>query len=383
MKIGIVTMYHDNINYGGNLQAYALLQFCKTLGYDAEIISFEPRSKVRYLISDAKKNILQMKNIFSNTEMKRYYNCVNDRRKAVLSFNAQIPHSRLYYPETISKANSKYNCFIVGSDQVWNPYWLNSAYSLQFAEKKKYCISYAASLGVSELTNEQETVFIQILDRLNSISVREERSIELLGGLTEKNINYVLDPTLILEREQWEKICAERQIKTKYVFCFFFGNQEKPRNIAAEYAKRNGYKLVTIPFLSNRFRAEDCSFGDIRLSNVSPEEFLSLIKYSEFVFTDSFHATVFSHIFEKQFIVYAENLNKTRVRMLSLTQLFGTQNRFIGDEVSTDIDYVESLADIKYDNDFSEYSKCKEYSKEFLISNLRQAEKYDRNHKTE
>lgn len=377
MKIGIVTMYYKNMNYGGNLQAFALLQICKALGYDAELISFDSRSKIRFYVSTAKRKILMAKNKLLNNNIKEYYRCINMREKAVSAFNIALPHSKLYFPKTIWKANSEYDCFIVGSDQVWNPYWLNDIYSLNFAEKDKYCISYAASLGVTKLSEKQEESFAKILKRLDAISVREERSVELLKKLTDKAIQHVLDPTLLLERNQWEDICAERQIGERYILCFLFGNQEKPRKIALEYAQRHSCTIVTIPFLSNSFRKIDCMFGDIRISGVSPEQFLSLIKYAEFIFTDSFHATVFSHLFKKQFIAYAEDTNKTRVRLMSLTRLFATESRLIGDEASTDFNYVDSLSDIPYDYEFSDYLKLKEYSIDFLASNLRRAEKYE------
>lgn len=379
MKIGIVTMYHKNMNYGGNLQAFALLQTCKILGYDAELISFDSRSKIKCSLSNAKSKVMMAKNKLLNLNKRDYYCCINSREEAISAFHTALPHSKLYFPETIWKANAEYGCFIVGSDQVWNPCWLNDIYSLNFAEKDKYCISYAASLGVADLSEKQEETFSQILKRLDAISVREEGSVELLGKLTDKVIQLVLDPTLLLDRRQWENICAERQIQEKYIFCFLFGNQVKPRKIAAEYAQRHGCTIVTIPFLSNSFRTIDCTFGDIRISSVSPEQFLSLIKYAEFVFTDSFHATVFSHLFEKQFIAYAENVNKTRVRMMSLTRLFETESRFIGDELFTDIDYVDSLPNIPYENGFSYYSEMKDFSIDYLISNLRQAEKNERN----
>ncbi len=178
----------------------------------------------------------------------------------------------------------------------------------------------------------------------------------------------------ITDAEAWSRLAAERQIEEKYVFCFLFGIQKKPRELACQYAQKHNLKLVTIPFLHGVFREADVGFGDYQLSKVSPEQFLSLIQHAEYIFTDSFHAAIFSHIFQKQFIVYAHDDNESNERLFSLTKLFQTEARFVRDEVETDFAYVEALPPIDYDRSKAAVAEQRDYSLKFIEKNLCQGE---------
>ena len=130
-KIGICTLYYQNRNYGANLQAYALRYTLEKLGVNAELVPYYYRTRVRRLLSSIKQS-LKKNSISKNVEK---------RNRVIDEFNNLIPHSKVYYSNTIHKANKYYDCFITGSDQVWNPDWINKYLSLDFVEDGKVTAS--------------------------------------------------------------------------------------------------------------------------------------------------------------------------------------------------------------------------------------------------
>lgn len=128
----------------------------------------------------------------------------------------------MYYSNTIHKANKYYDCFITGSDQVWNPDWINKYLSLDFVEDGKVTASYAASTGKVNLNVSEQQKLKRALNNTKYISIRENESIASLQKLTDKPIINVLDPTLLLSRSEWDEICSDRIITDNYLFCYFW-----------------------------------------------------------------------------------------------------------------------------------------------------------------
>jgi hypothetical protein len=154
---------------------------------------------------------------------------------------------------------------------------------------------------------------------------------------------------LLLTRQQWDEVCAPRQVEQPYVFCYFLGKGRKQRRLAKAYAKRKKLKLVTIPHMENQFIPEDVSFGDIRLPSPSPEMFISLIKHADCVFTDSFHAAVFSSLYQREFFVFPRHGHKGMgSRIYGLTELFGTGERFCDEPEKLTVDYLLRCEPLDY-----------------------------------
>lgn len=333
-KVGICTLYYDNPNYGANLQAFALRKVVSEMGYDSELISFYQGTGLRHFLSRIKRTINKGDHL---------YNQIQIRQKTVKTFSQSIPHSELYFPKTLYRANSKYDVFIVGSDQVWNPDWINLYLSLDFVEHKKNTIAYAASIGRISLNAAQKDKLRKTIQRTKHISIREKESIPILHDITSKKIEYVLDPTMLLPNDEWDKVCTERLCQDDYMFCYFLGGNENLRKTATIYAQRRGLKIVSFPFLNGQYREADNNFGDICLFDVSPKGFLSLIKNASFVMTDSFHGTVFSHLFGREFVVSSDARNEMGCRMQSLTELFGTKERYFPDHEQITLEKLISL----------------------------------------
>ena len=156
-------------------------------------------------------------------------------------------------------------------------------------------------------------------------------------------------------------------IKEKYLFCYFLGENPNSRKLATKYALENGLKIVTLPHLLGNYRKCDAKFGDKKLYSVSPNQFLSLIKHAEVIFTDSFHATVFSNVFQKEYFIFGRNsLGKMGGRIYSLTKLFESEERFCDNDKKESLEYINSLNKIDYNKSLESFINIKEKSLEFL-----------------
>lgn len=356
-KIGICTLYYQNRNYGANLQAYALQRVISSMGYDVEMISYYNNTRLHYLLSSIKQKIFR-KGKISDGIKKRYLE-IDD-------FNKSIPHSKLYYSNTIDKANNNYNCFITGSDQVWNPNWINRYMSLEFTNEKALTIAYAASTGKIVLDQSQQQKLKIALDHTKFISIREKESISSLEELTNKKITYVLDPTMLLSRGEWDKICSNRIVNENYLFCYFLGDNKNIREVAQKYAEKKGLKIVTLPYLNSNYREVDDSFGDYPLFKISPNDFLSLVRHASFVMTDSFHAAVFAHIYDRPFVVSGKKNEQMGCRMKSLVDLFGTTERYIIDHNMVTVENLCDLESKRFNVNRENYELMKEKSLHYL-----------------
>ena len=394
MKIGIVTIYYGNMNYGANLQAYALCEAIRKIdpSYQVEQISYHmtPKKK-RIQVSGLSVFQFLMKGIrfvwrrtvgrlfkFLSSLKYRGYRANLARREAVIAWFNQnrIPHSRVYNDDTIDEAAREYDAFIAGSDQVWNPLWYTPAYRLDFVPQGKIKFSYAASISRESLSEEEQIVFRQSLSEYTAVSVREKRAVELLAPLVPKEIEWVVDPTLLLSREDWDMVAIERLIPEKYVFCYFLGDGIAERELAAAYARVHGLLVVTIPFLLGTPRKCDIDFGDKQLYEIAPSDFLSLIKHAECIFTDSFHATLFSGIYHRQYIAFGRSLggHSMSSRLQSLLSLYEAEDHFCDTSEKATVAYIEALPAIDYTRHLGRLEELKARSLLFLRKGLEKAE---------
>lgn len=367
-KIGILTEYYKNYNYGGILQAYALCKVIQALGYECEQIQYKKEKDIE-TFEKSLKGFLR----FILNKLKLFImHFVYGKRTQFFDYFMQekIKHSKdVYDDNTITQTIDKYDIFVVGSDQVWNPNLFNKSYFLEFVPENKIKLSYAASLSVFELSEDQKNFLKNCLKGYKAISVREKNAVELLTNLTDKKVQWVLDPTLLLSKEEWNILSSGRTPIDKYVFTYFLGSGRVERKLAEEYAKIKGLKIVSMPLVFGWKSGFDNNFGDIRLFDVSPEDFISLIKNAETIFTDSFHAVVFSHIFEKNFYVFKRSDHlQMAARLYNITDLFGTQNHFCDTEDKLNVKYLLDNQDLKID--YSMYRIRKKVSLEFLDNNL-------------
>lgn len=383
MEVGIITMFHNSSNYGGVLQAYALTKVLINYGIEAEQIRYDNFSAFSF--SRRLKNKLhKCAEIIKHPELIKYQWKIEKRARIIVKASERlVPHSRKIYKEkNIRNCLADYSVFITGSDQVWHGEW--PAYFLSFVPDGVKKIAYAVSTGKSYLSTADIQKIKEHVKEYAAISVREADTKAILQkAIPEKTIESALDPSLLLDIEDWYAVASVRRIDEPYIFCYFLGADMGLRNVAREYADKYGLKLVTIPHMQGKIEESDIDFGDIQVYDAAPQDFLSYIKYAEMIFTDSFHATAFASIFQKQYVVFGRTERKemnNRIEML--TDIFHTGHRFIDNTEGLSIEHIEKIREIDYSNDGSnlnnvnidykseQYLRLKEHSIKFLIDSI-------------
>lgn len=360
-KIGCVIAYTEgHNNYGTSLQGYAMLKKIQQLGYEVEVIHYVKQlstiQKIKFVANAIRAG--EWKSIVARLTAKRtlkkypqYAAEIAKRTKAVNAYKAKklLPlfHTYVGY-DALHKGSLNYDAVVVGSDQVWTPMSLpNKFFNLLFVDDSVHKIAYASSFGVSEIPSFQRKETGLYLDRFYRIGVREERGKEIVEELSHQKATVVADPTLLLTREEWEaEISDARPNESEpYIFCYFLGTNQEARKAANQLRKQTGYKIITIRHM-DEYVPEDEQFGDEAPYNVDPNDFVKYISKAAYVCTDSFHCTVFSILFHRQFMTFyrfAEGSKTGRnSRINSLFDLFELQERlYKGDinKITNPIDY--------------------------------------------
>ncbi len=380
-KVAIISLYHNSQNYGGVLQAFALNQAIEKFGLDAYQIDYVPDVKSgdkseaasKYLKKHGLFRLMSKtarslgKGIYSKISYRHLKGEFRKRSKVFKDFREnRIKHTAPCTSETIQSLTVDFDGYICGSDQIWKPTVVNDAYMLSFVNREKIKFSYAASLSVDTLSEDEKFKYSIWLRDYKGISVRERQAVDLLSPLTDIPVQWVCDPTLLLTKKEWLSHCAAyEQCEDKpYMFCYFLGDDSIHRKMATDYAKKNNLRIVTIPNLQKQPRAVDARFGDDRLYDVSPLDFVSLISGAEIVFTDSFHAVAFSLNLETPFFVFERGaITSMNSRIESLLSMTKCEDRFI-----REYSYLElsNKASIVWDEVNSALDAQREYSFNFL-----------------
>lgn len=364
-KIGIITYYYNSINYGGVLQAYALVKVLEKnnvvveqISYDSigEKINEKGNNSIKYNIKQAIKKTIAA---YLNFMLKKRY-------ESFYRFRDEIPHTpKVYNDSNIVEISRYYDIYITGSDQVWNTTWYRPAFFLEFVPEDKKKVSYAASIGKKELTENESDIFKSALTGFSAISVREQDSVSLLSSMINMKTEWVLDPTLVLDKSDWDNLASRPIVKKQYIFCYFIGDGYKERKLAKRFAKEHNLCLVVLSHPAG-FNYSDLGFGDKKMYDAGPADFISLIKYADYIFTDSFHACVFSSIYHKQFFVFPRNGKKAMGnRIYSLLSLFNCVDHFCDTDEKQCMEYITNLQLISY-KDLDKYDDMKNRSLRFI-----------------
>lgn len=364
-RIGITTLYHNSENYGGLAQAYGLYKYLDNLGYDVKIIDYVPYKKAKSLKERIAKRInfnngflsflkgigwtirwlwndIVIKKI-NRKKYKAYSSNILLRKNAFSNFRDAIPHTKLVDKESIFQINNDFDVFISGSDQIWKPSVVQDAYVLKFAEGKTK-FSYSSSITTTNICDDEvySAYMKQALSDFKAVSVREEASRDELQKIIGRPVEWVVDPTILLPRENWEELCSEPIVKEKYIFAYFLGKGSKQKEKVERIAKENNLVIVNLPFVAGEYNKADETFGDIKLFDVGLGEFFSLIKNAECVFTDSFHAVCFSWIFKTRFYVFDRDVGfdgtKMSSRIDSILKLMNLEDRKIDCDSNVDLE---------------------------------------------
>ena len=393
MNFAVLSLFYKNYNYGGVLQAYALnkaIQKRITKNDIVKQICFDfdqlPPSKklVRFINAPLNTKVEciceKVDGCLDKIGLKKkscevFSKETSEKITAFNTFNEMFVLStdKVYGVSNVHETLDEFDCFIVGSDQVWNPDNIHyNLYFLDFVNKNKYKASYAASISKTALTQKQQKPFKKNLDSFNKISVRENNT-EIISSLTKNKVEWVLDPTLLLSLEEWNEVCSKRfDNEEPYLFCYFLNFDKKQQELAISYAKRKALKMIFTTDLRGIYQGNN-NFGAENIYDASPSDFLSLIKNAAFVMTDSFHATVFSLIFKKQFVAFERiDFAGMKTRMETLLQLFEAQSRLV-DWDKNDFCNIEILEEFDYSQTFKKFSEMKRFSEKYLDDLIKEA----------
>lgn len=361
--IGIVTPLKVN-NYGTKLQAYAVQKKLMKFGFDSEIIVYDRSKDLRFSVVLRKifapqKNIQRFRNIKNRRQLKEngIESQIKARNKAIESLDEvcyRCTEVIKGYDNLIS-IGKKFDAIVCGSDQVWNPEVIGPGYSSVEFVTNTTKIAFSPSFGVSEIPEKMLPRYRSFLSDFLFLSSREDSGVELIKKITGKEALVTADPTLTLEKEDWEEYCQYSKIQiphNPYIFCYFLGSSSEHRNSVKKLKEMTGCQIVTMPHFKGYVPA-DVDFADCNLYEVSPADFVKMIANAKYVCTDSFHGTVFSNIFEKDYFVFERyqqgDTKSTNSRIYSLLKLLGTTSRLIRTEQELKDSYQKNIeyADVR------------------------------------
>lgn len=350
--VGIISLFYNNKNYGGLLQAYALQHAVESLGYNCKQIAHIDKPT---MVFKQKIRLCEIPvKIYRKVYRKCVYNAYEQERKKVdsaqLSFMDNVPHTKLVESDSIMEIEDEFDKYICGSDQLWY-YGCSTDYLLDFVTEGKPRIAYAASLGVDHTPIEHFNTISPYLKKFKAISTREPyHALGLEKYCNLENVKVVPDPVLLLTDDEWRKIADyQRASNEKYIFCFLYGDNIKVRNKCLKLAKQEGIKCVYVPFLTPYTYLWDISHKTKAAFIEAPTvgEWIGLIDKAEYVVTDSYHCALFSLIFKKKLVPVdrvkmkdSRSANKRIEHVLKRLHLDG----IILNELPNDIKDIKSTA---------------------------------------
>jgi hypothetical protein len=334
MKVGTLT-FPGSPSHGASLQMYALYSVLSDMGVDTEVINY---------VSDSVNHKNHTKKILKDRIAGLF---LRDSMAAFRQFEKRVkiyPEDSIKTTHELKQYTEAYDRIIVGSDQVWNPVVTGNDmnFYLDFCNDKSKKASYAPSFGVNQIDEKDKEKISRLLSDFTYLSAREERGKELIYELTQKEVPLVLDPTFLLDGDDWRKIKKPSGAKGEYVFVYTIKPSMELKQKAKCFADKHGYKLVYISgglhgVLDKINPHKHPVFG------IGPAEFIDLVDNAQYVFTNSFHGAAFSIILNKKF--YVELSSDTNSRLITLIQKFGLENCIIDcktyDSRQMQIDYVK------------------------------------------
>lgn len=323
MKIGILT-FHRAHNYGAVLQAFALQEYFKMCGHETFIIDYRQSFIERiYKCFSVRRCVAKNPLLILRKTLNELYNYKKRVKKK--KFFESFCNEYLQLTESIVNPNDipgDFDAYVHGSDQIWNSKLLGGYDLIYFGDyktcKKAIKVSYAASMEFKHLSLDDKNAIKKGLSFLDYISVRENKLIPILQPFTNKPIKNVIDPTLLANSIIWETMC-QHKIEEEYILTYKIGEKTKVDNYANLLSEKLGINILSV----NKM-------------NLSPNEFVRYIKYAKYIISDSFHATVFSILFKKQFYTVASGTGSD-IRFTEILEALGLKTRIL--KYSNEINY--------------------------------------------
>lgn len=352
-RIGIMT-YHRFINYGGVLQSFALARKLNEMGAEAKVLDYRcewlenvGNSKLHCKGISVKRKALKLASrgplIYKESRFSKF-----------IARNIPVSDREYHSLKELETANDDYDCFITGSDQVWNPRWpFDDAYFLKFVKDPSKKYSYAASLGDRIIPAGKQDYYKKALSDFKALSVREATDAVEVSNCTGRECELHVDPVFLLESSAWVEMIKnwETRFKAKSSEFMKLWNREKEYVLiycvnepdwlvtkAKQYAKDNKMDIIFL----NPSIVQSMFFVGKKINMASPEEFLACFYHASAVFTNSFHGTAFSIIFGKKLFVETRSAGHTNRRAENLLRLAGLEGDVLNKNTKQGLDNLDS-----------------------------------------
>lgn len=324
-KIDIITL-HRIVNYGSVLQAYATQHIFEKEGYKVEFIDYYPErmhmsgmlKRIKNKSNKLKKSLI-FRTIARIVMFPSYIQRFHVFKKFIKN-NLNMTEKTYLTEQQIKDNPPVADLYCTGSDQVWNTGWnekIDHPFFLDFETNGKKCFSYAASFGKNKLEDWEKEETKKLLSKYSYLSMREVSGVEIAKDLGYKKAINVLDPTLLLNKDDWSKLISNKYENQNYIFVYNLNRNKKIDRYVEKLAKEKNLKIYYVSYALHEFYKK----GKMKC-NVNIGDFLSLIKNAKYVVTDSFHATAFSINFNTQFMIVFPDKYSTRVKnILEITNL--------------------------------------------------------------
>lgn len=356
IKIGTISynVYCNFTNYGSALQTWALHQAIKKLGYTPVLVDYCPD-----ILTD-KDPLNPFGNMWDKDEESR--RMVELTMPAIRTNYAKFD---CFYHDNFFRTSQKYTSqnfseieqegldgFVCGSDTIFCPdeFGFDDGYYANYDVMKKHSVSYAASFGDPHFSEETYNVLNKRIQNFKALGIRENQMISYLKEHASCPVQRVIDPTLLIEADDYEDIIGESQERDKYLLLYSRRYSPCTEAYAERLAAENGWKIVEISL-----RAVNAEKGHKMAYEAGVEEFLALVRNAEYVVTNSFHGMIFSVQFRRPFVIFSREQCDNKIE--ELLQLFGLPDRMVitGEEQFVEIDYdavhrkIEAARDKSYE----------------------------------
>lgn len=376
-KIGIITL-NGYFNYGNRLQNYAVEQILQSLDFEVKTIrhSFNKDIGIVKNLTSKFSRIKKMNNqeIFDKLKNKfRYYankKSIDEYKKAKHIIFKEFSDEYLNESDYIISPNdipdfliNEFDYFVVGSDQVWNPANIsksNPINFLTFAPLDKR-IAYSPSFGVSNIPDELKDRYKKWLSNMKHLSVREKEGSKIIKELIGEKTDVLIDPTLMLSQDHWESISinSDKKPNNDYLLTYILGDlSSKKKEEIENFARKNDLEIFDLAMSD---RCNDFVIG--------PREFLDCFNSASAIFTDSFHGTVFSILFNKPFVTFErkDGLKSMISRIENILEIFNMNNRF-----EKNINYTrDEIFNINFDDTHDILKKERKKAYSYLKKSLK------------
>lgn len=343
MRIGTMTWLYNG-NYGTVLQAYALHKCLLSQNYDNILINYKPSTKTKIFNLIKSRNSLGLViEKIKNARVRKLTGNAHALVQRDLNFKEFLSNIKLTEvyrsPDELKEVVGMFDIYVCGSDQIWSPILLNPLFYLSYVDDKYKKIAYAPSFGMSHIPDNKKDKIKELLLRFDHISIREKQGQKVIKELINKEVPVLLDPTLLLGKDSWDLIAKPNNIDEPYILCYFLSENKAYWETVRRLAALTNYRVVIVPVTAEAYKEDG-----VLQEEAGPAEWVGLIKNASLIITDSFHGSIFSILYYKDFFVFKrfsdEKSTSQNSRIYNLLDMFDLKERLIDSSTRIKIDDI-------------------------------------------